>query len=98
MARLRVFPSPQLSKDPRSGKMQRHHLFEAGIRRSVSQAVKKAEINKHASPHTFRHSFGRPFGRLVNTSMDVTRYLERVFSPWRLGEPSNSRLVSFQGT
>jgi site-specific recombinase XerD len=37
--------------------MQRHHLFEAGIRRSVNQAVKKTGLNKHASPHTFRHSF-----------------------------------------
>ena len=52
-----VFPSPRLSKDPRSEKTQRHHLFEAGIRRSVSQAVKKAGLDKHASPHTFRHAF-----------------------------------------
>lgn len=50
------------------------------------------------SPHILRHSFGRPFGRLVNTSVDVTRYLERVFSPWRWRESSTSPLVSFQGT
>lgn len=55
-------------------------------------------INLSVTPHQLRHTFGRPFGRLVNTSMDVTRYLERVFLPWRLGEPSISGLVSFQGT
>lgn len=52
-----VFPSPRLSQDPRSGQIQRHHLLETGIRRSVSQAVKKTDINKQVSPHTFRHSF-----------------------------------------
>ena len=41
---------------------------------------------------------GRPFGRLVNASLDVTRYQERVSSPWRLRVPSHSGLVSFQGT
>jgi integron integrase len=63
-----VFPSPRLSADPRSGKMQRHHLFEAGIRRSVSQAVKKSGINKQASPHTFRHSFA---AHLLESGVDI---------------------------
>ena len=44
------------------------HLFEAGIRRSVSQAVKKADINKPASPHTFRHSFAV---RLLQSGVDI---------------------------
>jgi site-specific recombinase XerD len=55
-------------------------------------------IDLPITPHQLRHTFGRPFGRLVNTLMDVIRYLERIFSPWRPGEPSNSRLVSLQGT
>lgn len=63
-----VFPSPRLSEDPRSGKKQRHHLFEAGIRRSVSRAVKKAGLDKHASPHTFRHSFAT---HLLESGIDI---------------------------
>jgi site-specific recombinase XerD len=41
------------------------------------------QVGLEVTPHQLRHTFGRPFGRLVNTSVDVTRYLERVFSPWR---------------
>ena len=41
---------------------------------------------------------GRLFGRLVNASLDVTHHQGWVSSPWRPGEPSLPRLVSFQGT
>jgi hypothetical protein len=39
----------------------------------------------------------RPFGRLVNISWDMTHQQGWVSSLWRSGEPSNPRLVSFQG-
>jgi integron integrase len=52
-----VFPSDSISKDPRSGKMRRHHIGESSLQRAVRQAVRKAEIQKQAGPHTFRHSF-----------------------------------------
>ena len=52
-----VFPSKELSKDPRSGATRRHHLNEKGLQRAVKIAVRRAEIHKRASCHTLRHSF-----------------------------------------
>ena len=37
--------------------MGRHHLTPRTIQRGVKEAIKKANIHKHASCHTFRHSF-----------------------------------------
>ena len=52
-----IFPSRNLSVDPRSGKTRRHHVDEKGVQRAVKQAVRDAELTKPATPHTFRHSF-----------------------------------------
>jgi integron integrase len=52
-----VFPSSQISKDPRSEAIRRHHLHETGLQRAIKQAVKTAGIEKRVSCHTFRHSF-----------------------------------------
>lgn len=52
-----VFPSQQLSKDPRSGKKRRHHMHESSIRKAISRAVKLSGIIKPIGCHTLRHSF-----------------------------------------
>lgn len=52
-----VFPSKQLSTDPRGGKVRRHHVSDMVLQRSVRQAVQAAGIAKPASVHTLRHSF-----------------------------------------
>ena len=52
-----VFPSSQLSKDPRSGTTRRHHIHAQSIQNMVKKAVRVARINKHVGCHTFRHSF-----------------------------------------
>lgn len=52
-----VFPALNLSVDPRSGKIRRHHIGEKTIQNSVRTAVRKANIVKHATVHTLRHSF-----------------------------------------
>ncbi|MGI9281342.1 MAG: integron integrase [Endozoicomonas sp.] len=63
-----VFASSQLSQDPRSGQVGRHHINERGIQRSVKDAIKKAGIHKHASCHTFRHSFAT---HLLESGYDI---------------------------
>ncbi len=52
-----VFPSSNLSVDPRSGKIRRHHKSDKAIRSAMHSALKKTSIAKHASVHTLRHSF-----------------------------------------
>jgi integron integrase len=52
-----VFPANQLSVDPRSGKIRRHHISDTAIQSAIGVALKKAAIPKHATVHTLRHSF-----------------------------------------
>ena len=52
-----VFPSRQLSVDPRSGVTRRHHADEKGVQRALKQAVRDAGLAKPATPHALRHSF-----------------------------------------
>ena len=52
-----VFPSANLSTDPRSGEVRRHHVQDQAVQRAVKQAVRNAGLVKPATPHTFRHSF-----------------------------------------
>jgi len=52
-----VFPSKNISRDPRSGKLKRHHVDPSGLQKAVRRASKTAQINKHVTPHTLRHCF-----------------------------------------
>ena len=51
------FPASQLSVDPISGVIRRHHLDEGVLQRAVRDAARQTSITKSVSPHTFRHSF-----------------------------------------
>jgi integrase len=46
-----VFPSPVISKDPRSGIERRHHVHEDSVQRAVRAAAKKVGISKRVTPH-----------------------------------------------
>ena len=52
-----LFPSNNLSVDPRSGKTKRHHIFAGTVQQMLTSAVRKSGIIKHATVHTLRHSF-----------------------------------------
>lgn len=52
-----VFPQADLSTDPRSGLVRRHHLYERTFQRAFKKSLALARITKPATPHTLRHSF-----------------------------------------
>jgi integron integrase len=52
-----LFPARDVSVDPRSGVVRRHHVDPGVINKAIKIAARRAGINKVVSAHTFRHSF-----------------------------------------
>jgi integrase len=52
-----VFPAANPSRDPRSGRWRRSHLYPDSFQRHFKDALRRARIDKPATSHSLRHSF-----------------------------------------
>lgn len=52
-----VFPAKNRAKDPGSGIIRRHHMYEKTLQRQIKQAARNLGLPQPVSVHTLRHCF-----------------------------------------
>ncbi len=68
-----IFPSYQRSRDPISGDIKRHHLYDSIMESALAAAVRTSGITKRVSCHTARHSYAT---HLLEAGKDIRKIQE----------------------
>ena len=63
-----LFPMANVSKDPKSNIIRRHHILESTLARNLKKAVINSGIHKKVTTHTFRHSYAT---HLLQHGLDI---------------------------
>ena len=70
-----LFPSSQLSIDPESNVLRRHHINETSLQKAIRNTAKKVGIGKKVTCHTLRHSFAT---HLLQRGADIRTVQEQL--------------------
>ena len=65
-----LFAAKKTSKDPRSGKIRRHHVLESGLQKAVKNSGKRAGLLKQVTCQAFRNSFAT---HLLENGTDIKK-------------------------